>query len=276
MEAMPRRFLATRGPHRRVRSQPNDQSRGRQRVIPRPHGSFADAGRAAGAADESAARMGQPVHPGNDQLLWTPSRWRLSLRLRGAATVRRSLLARPSQTRKQSVLLVSDRACARAGARISREPDDLQELAPRDRWLVPAIAEVPRSRRRQRQPDDVRSAIHSAKQHHDRPDALVSTFSSAASGARSRGTCFRSAAYISGFAPVHPPCAASATLRPAAFAISWLAPGPRREVGRVGERRLVPRGLPTGAGFLPPPIDPCMRFSRTRLTDVLHRRHSAP
>jgi hypothetical protein len=30
-----------------------------------------------------------------------------------------------------------------------------------------------------------------------------------------------------------------------------------------------------GAGLLPPPIEPCMRFSRTRLTDVLHRRHSA-
>ncbi len=35
------------------------------------------------------------------------------------------------------------------------------------------------------------------------------------------------------------------------------------------------RLLPTGAGFLPPPIDPCMRFSLTRLTDVLLRRHSA-
>src|SRR3954471_22357078 len=32
---------------------------------------------------------------------------------------------------------------------------------------------------------------------------------------------------------------------------------------------------PTVAGFLSPPIEPCMRFSRTRLTDVLHRRHSA-
>ena len=32
---------------------------------------------------------------------------------------------------------------------------------------------------------------------------------------------------------------------------------------------------PDWPGFLPPPIEPCMRFSRTRLTDVLHRRHSA-
>jgi len=35
------------------------------------------------------------------------------------------------------------------------------------------------------------------------------------------------------------------------------------------------RAQPTGAGLLPPPIEPGMRFSRTRLTDVLHRRHSA-
>ncbi len=27
--------------------------------------------------------------------------------------------------------------------------------------------------------------------------------------------------------------------------------------------------------FQPPPVKPCMRFSRTRLTDVLHRRRSA-
>lgn len=26
--------------------------------------------------------------------------------------------------------------------------------------------------------------------------------------------------------------------------------------------------------FQPPPVEPCMRFSRTRLTDVVHRRHS--
>ena len=25
----------------------------------------------------------------------------------------------------------------------------------------------------------------------------------------------------------------------------------------------------------PPPVEPCVRFSRTRLTDVVHRRHSA-
>lgn len=27
--------------------------------------------------------------------------------------------------------------------------------------------------------------------------------------------------------------------------------------------------------FQPPPVEPCVRFSRTRLTDVVHRRHSA-
>ena len=44
------------------------------------------------------------------------------------------------------------------------------------------------------------------------------------------------------------------------------------------------RGFPAGSfrfnrgryrfRFQPPPVKPCMRFSRTRLTDVLHRRHS--
>jgi hypothetical protein len=28
--------------------------------------------------------------------------------------------------------------------------------------------------------------------------------------------------------------------------------------------------------FQLPPVKPCMRFSRTRLTDAVHRRHSAP
>ena len=28
------------------------------------------------------------------------------------------------------------------------------------------------------------------------------------------------------------------------------------------------------ARFQPPPVEPCMRFSRTRLTDAVHRRHS--
>src|SRR6266508_6670548 len=27
--------------------------------------------------------------------------------------------------------------------------------------------------------------------------------------------------------------------------------------------------------FQPPPVEACMRFSRTRLTDLVHRRHSA-
>ena len=46
--------------------------------------------------------------------------------------------------------------------------------------------------------------------------------------------------------------------------------------GRVGERRPVSRGRGRlSPGLLPPPIDPCMRFSRTRLADVLHRPHSA-
>ena len=41
-----------------------------------------------------------------------------------------------------------------------------------------------------------------------------------------------------------------------------------------------PRGCPTPVAvarslrFQLPPVEPCMRFSRTRLTDVVHRRHS--
>jgi hypothetical protein len=44
--------------------------------------------------------------------------------------------------------------------------------------------------------------------------------------------------------------------------------GRREAPGFARRGRLIP-------GFLPPPIDPCVRFSRTRLADVLHRRHSA-
>jgi hypothetical protein len=40
------------------------------------------------------------------------------------------------------------------------------------------------------------------------------------------------------------------------------------EVGWVGDWR----GDAAAFRFQPPPVDPCMRFSRTRLTDVLHRR----
>jgi len=40
-----------------------------------------------------------------------------------------------------------------------------------------------------------------------------------------------------------------------------------------GEGRGLARFL--GARFQRPPVKPCMRFSRTRLTDVLHRRCSA-
>jgi transposase len=52
--------------------------------------------------------------------------------------------------------------------------------------------------------------------------------------------------------------------------LATMAPTSRN--GRVGDwrgfRRLRPR-------FQSPPVKPCMRFSRTRLTDVLHRGHSA-
>src|SRR6266852_7285528 len=45
---------------------------------------------------------------------------------------------------------------------------------------------------------------------------------------------------------------------------------------RVGGRRPVPRGrsrlVPVSSRRH---LEPCVRFSRTRLTDVLHRRHSA-
>jgi len=50
-------------------------------------------------------------------------------------------------------------------------------------------------------------------------------------------------------------------------------------------RSLGARGFPSGCAtsvavakslrFQLPPVEPCMRFSRTRLTDVVHRRHSA-
>jgi hypothetical protein len=40
------------------------------------------------------------------------------------------------------------------------------------------------------------------------------------------------------------------------------------EDGWVGDWR----GDAAAFRFQPPPVDPCMRFSRTRLTDVLHRR----
>jgi hypothetical protein len=49
----------------------------------------------------------------------------------------------------------------------------------------------------------------------------------------------------------------------------------------VGPGSVFPNGCATSvavAGVLRlqlPPVDPCMRFSRTRLTDVLHRRCSA-
>ena len=49
-------------------------------------------------------------------------------------------------------------------------------------------------------------------------------------------------------------------------------------VSRVGERRLdrTARAGPTGLVSSRRHLEPCMRFSRTRLSDVLHRRHSAP
>ena len=52
---------------------------------------------------------------------------------------------------------------------------------------------------------------------------------------------------------------------------------PRRGSLLVRNRREAPgpRGVADWPGFLPPPVEPCMRFSRTRLTDVVHRRHSA-
>ena len=42
------------------------------------------------------------------------------------------------------------------------------------------------------------------------------------------------------------------------------------EVGWVGDWR----GDAVAFRFQPPPVEPCMRFSRTRLTDILHRRRS--
>ena len=48
-------------------------------------------------------------------------------------------------------------------------------------------------------------------------------------------------------------------------------PGVRGEDGWVGDWR----GDAVAFRFQPPPVEPCMRFSRTRLTDILHRRCSA-
>ena len=47
-------------------------------------------------------------------------------------------------------------------------------------------------------------------------------------------------------------------------------PDDAAEVGWVGDWR----GDVVAFRFQPPPVDPGMRFSRTRLTDVLHRRCS--
>jgi hypothetical protein len=55
------------------------------------------------------------------------------------------------------------------------------------------------------------------------------------------------------------------------------SPRPGQRGGEWSGRREAPgpRGLADWPGFLPSPIEPCVRFSRTRLADVLHRRHSA-
>jgi hypothetical protein len=49
-----------------------------------------------------------------------------------------------------------------------------------------------------------------------------------------------------------------------------LSLGGPREVGWVGDWR----GDAVAFRFQPPPVEPGMRFSRTRLTDALHRRCS--
>jgi hypothetical protein len=46
------------------------------------------------------------------------------------------------------------------------------------------------------------------------------------------------------------------------------------DLWRVGGRRLGRTALPTGLVSSRRHIEPCMRFSRTRLTDAFHRRHS--
>src|SRR3984885_11665736 len=67
------------------------------------------------------------------------------------------------------------------------------------------------------------------------------------------------------------PCSLASTSRTASRAVrlggckGW---GGSEAPGVARRARLTP-GSPS------PPIDPCMRFSRTRLADVLHRRHSA-
>ena len=59
----------------------------------------------------------------------------------------------------------------------------------------------------------------------------------------------------------------------------------RRRCLAVGREAAVTGRFPVGSfvfvsvvralRFQRPPVEPCMRFSRTRLTDVVHRRHSA-
>src|SRR3954452_6430779 len=78
---------------------------------------------------------------------------------------------------------------------------------------------------------------------------------------------------------------------PACYRASWQLPGPdlhrqattslrtlvtyiRSPPVPLGARRVGGwRGDASAFRFQPPPVEPCMRFSRTRLTDVVHRRH---
>jgi hypothetical protein len=61
-------------------------------------------------------------------------------------------------------------------------------------------------------------------------------------------------------------------------------PVTRQALSRIQKPSRITSRVGSGAGavrqclharFQPPPVEPCMRFSRTRLTDVVHRRHSA-
>ena len=61
---------------------------------------------------------------------------------------------------------------------------------------------------------------------------------------------------------------------------SWRGGGGCGGRSRSLGARSFPSGCPTSVAlamplrFQLPPVEPCMRFSRTRLTDVVHRRHS--
>src|SRR6476646_8608906 len=71
-------------------------------------------------------------------------------------------------------------------------------------------------------------------------------------------------------APVPAPTPTPATTTTTTTSTAPAPAPPRMEVGWVGGWR----GDAVAFRFQSPPVEPCVRFSRTRLTDALHRRCS--